>query len=294
MTLVRIETRRGHRYKLDGERVRAVTALIGAGIPRPALVPWAARTTAEYAVDHWRALAPLVAAGQRDDVVEEIRNASARDRDQAAATGTRVHALAEALAHGEEVEVPDDLLGYVSAASDFLDDWGLTPVMTEVVVASRQHQYAGTADLVAQLPSGEVALFDYTTSRSGIWPEKALQLAAYRHAETFLDADGAERFVHGLGITAAYAVHLRPDGYSVHPVDSGRAAFRLFLDAAAVARGDKARRALVHPPVDPARVAGGPLHTVRRRRGTAPADATVGPSVAVLEPALDEAAEVAA
>src|SRR5690606_1778475 len=45
---------RGHYYvDEDGTRFDGVTTLLGEGLPKPALVNWAANTTADYAVDHW-------------------------------------------------------------------------------------------------------------------------------------------------------------------------------------------------------------------------------------------------
>jgi hypothetical protein len=166
--------------------------------------------------------------------------------------GTEVHRHAEALSRDEDVDVPGELYGYVSACADFLDEWAVRPLLTEAVVGSRAHHYAGTLDLVAALPNGEVALFDYKTGASGIWPDTALQAAAYRYADFHLTADDREASVADLGITAAYAVHLRPDGYAVHPLDADETTFRRFLDVAAIARAAKNFRALVHAPVSPA------------------------------------------
>lgn len=210
MTLVRTETARGHFYTLDGEPVTGVTSLINGGLPKPALLHWAAKSAARYAVDHWRTLAPLVASGEAESAYDEIRRAPFRERTAAAARGTEVHRYAEALSRDADAEVPDELFGYVSACADFLDDWGVTPVLAETAVASRAHWYAGTFDLVARLPGGDVALFDYKTGASGIWPETALQAVAYRRAEFYLSSSGAEVQMARLGISAAYAVHLRP------------------------------------------------------------------------------------
>lgn len=252
MTLVRTETARGHTYTLDAEPVTGVTSLIRGGLPKPALIRWAAKSAARYAVDNWRALAPLVASGEAESAYDEIRRAPFRERDTAAARGTEVHRYAEALSRGEDVDVPDELYGYVTSCAEFLDDWGVTPVLTETVVASRAHRYAGTFDLVARLPGGEVALFDYKTGASGIWPDTALQAVAYRRAEFYLSTSGAEVPMGRLGISAAYAVHLRPDGYAVHPLDTGEDAFRRFLAVAEVARAAETLPELVQDPVTPA------------------------------------------
>src|SRR5690348_10872436 len=113
----RINRGRGHFYEVDGRKADGVTTLIGDGIPKPALVNWAANTTAAYAVDHWDALDGM-SPSQR---LERLKKARYLDLDKAAKRGTEVHGIAEKLAHGEEVEVPDELAGHISSAVAFLD-----------------------------------------------------------------------------------------------------------------------------------------------------------------------------
>ncbi|HRE00728.1 MAG TPA: hypothetical protein PLV68_05480, partial [Ilumatobacteraceae bacterium] len=42
---------KGHGYFLDGEKVRGVTTIIGDGIPKPALLDWSAKMTAQFVVN---------------------------------------------------------------------------------------------------------------------------------------------------------------------------------------------------------------------------------------------------
>jgi hypothetical protein len=44
----RVNSGRGHSYLLDGQKVDGVTTVIGNGIPKPALINWAAGTIASY------------------------------------------------------------------------------------------------------------------------------------------------------------------------------------------------------------------------------------------------------
>ena len=50
---------RGHGYKIDGYKVPGVTTVLGESLPKPALIDWAARTTAAAAVDRWDELGAL-------------------------------------------------------------------------------------------------------------------------------------------------------------------------------------------------------------------------------------------
>lgn len=230
----RINRGRGHSYEIDGRRADGVTSLIGDGMPKPALVNWAANTTAGYAVDHWDELADLPLSKRLDT----LKRARYQDLDEAARRGTEVHNLAEALSHGKEIEVPDELAGHVESAVRFLDEWQPEVVLTETVVASRKWGYAGTFDLLMRLPDRRVVLADYKTSRSGIWGETALQLGAYANADVYLDADGNEQLVADLGIDTGMAVWIRADGYDVYEVDLAQG-FKIFQHVAWVARQAK-------------------------------------------------------
>lgn len=223
----------GTESKLDG-----VTTLIGEGLAKPALINWAGNVTAAYAVDHWDELADMPVSER----LLTLKGARFADRDAAAAKGTLVHALAEQLAAGEEVQVPDEVAAHVDSAVRFLDEWQIRPILTETTVWNVTHGYAGTLDLVltTDLLPGRVILADWKTSRSGIYDEAALQLAAYGHAEWYQDADGVDQPMAGLGVTDHWGVWIRPDGYDVYPLDRSEDTFRMFRHVATVARRARA------------------------------------------------------
>lgn len=217
----RIDRGRGHSYTIDGEKVDGVTSLLGDGLAKPALINWAANTTAAYAVDNWTELGELSVSAR----LERLKKCRYEDLDKAARRGTEVHSLAEKLVQGQQVEVPEELAGHVEAYVRFLDDFEPEPILVETTVGSRKWRYAGTLDLVARI-AGEVWILDAKTSRSGIFPDNALQLAMYRHAEVFIDGNGGEKPMESLGITRSGAIHIRADGYDLIPLDTGEAVFR--------------------------------------------------------------------
>jgi hypothetical protein len=234
--LKRVQRGKNHTYTLDGERCDGVTTLISGGLPKPALAYWSARCVAEYVADADPEHVESLRALGRNGMVKALKEVPWSQRDAAAAKGTDVHTLAEALVQGKEVHAPDDLLPYVENCAKFMDTWRVAPVLVEATVASRQWRYAGTLDLVADLPDGRRALFDYKTSQSGIYPATALQLAAYRHAEFYNAPGGIELPMSEVGIDVGYGVWVRPDGYDVIPIECGEAQFRAFLHVAYVAR----------------------------------------------------------
>lgn len=224
MTITRKNAGSGHSYAIDGTKTVGVTTIIGAVLNKPALVGWAGNTTAAYAVDHWTELAELPLSKR----LERLKKARYEDRDEAARRGSEVHALAERHMAGEEVEIPEAIDGHVASYEKFVADWDPQALVIEGVVAHRGIPYCGTFDLVARLADGHTYLLDYKTSRSGIYSEVALQLAAYRYAETYLDSTGAEQPMESLGITRTAALHLTSDGYRFHPIQAGEAQFLVF------------------------------------------------------------------
>ncbi|PPG29674.1 hypothetical protein [Pseudoclavibacter sp. RFBB5] len=217
--------------KLDG-----VTTILGNGIPKPALVEWASRVTAEEAVDRWDELSEMPVAKR----LAELKGAKNRQRDWAAKRGTEVHNLAEKLANGEEVEVPDEIRGHVESAVKFLDDFDVEIILTETPCYNDKALYGGTFDLLlrSKLPehAGKVILADWKTNRSGIFAETALQLTAYANATHYLGADNLEHSMAELGITDLWAIWVRSDDYSVYPMEFSSATWATFSYAAGIAR----------------------------------------------------------
>lgn len=231
-----------HRYKLDGQWVPGVTTILGKGIAKPFLVDWAAKEVARYAADNLDVLNALDDADARFDLLKSAHN---RHRDKAATRGTDVHALAEKVLHGETVDIPDHLTGYVEGYVRFLDQWQPVPVLTERPCANRAIWYAGTPDAIVTLPSGERLLMDWKTGKR-IYGEAALQLAAYRNAEFYLDEAGTEQpmpEVDGLMV-----VHVTPTGTDPYRVADADAAWKDFRHVAWVAsRTDAIKNHITEP-----------------------------------------------
>ena len=217
----------GHSYWLDGTKLDGVTTILSKGLPKPALVSWAARSAAEMAVDRWDELAGMTPSAR----LKLISRAHEASRNKAAVRGTRVHALADRLASGEEVAVPDELAGHVEACVSFLNDWDPVTVMTETPVYHEQYLYAGTLDLVVEM-AGKRWLLDFKTSASGAYGDTAFQLAAYRFATHCLDdaGEGPDSIVKPMpGIDECGVVWLRADGYDLYPYHADAGVFRQFL-----------------------------------------------------------------
>lgn len=241
---------KGHGYfDANGTKVPGVTTILGDGLPKKALINWAGNETANYAVDHWDELSTMSPSTR----LKKLQGGRYEVRDAAANKGTAVHDLAERLVKGLEVDVPDVLAGHVESYVAFLDDWEPEPTLVEAVVMSHKHGYAGTLDLGADIATRRFppdyitatlgadfdrdmvrCLIDLKTSRSGIFGETALQLAAYRLADVYVDGEGAEQPMPEFDIVLG--LHCRADGYSLLPIEAGPAQLREFLYAREVAR----------------------------------------------------------
>jgi hypothetical protein len=247
----RVDTAKSHYYKdAAGHRVPGVTTMLGDGVPKPALINWAANATAEYALNNWDALTELAPAAR----LKELQGARYATTDKAKKRGTEVHRYAEKLVRGEQVKgIPDELRGHVEAYVWFLDKFEVDPVLVEATIISYRYGYAGTLDLVADLTDTDGQrkrmLLDAKTNEKGIFGETALQLAGYRYADVYADAEGNEQKM--LEVDACGAVLINSEGAQLIPCLAGPEQFKSFRIAAAMRDIVNGSRDLIGSAVEP-------------------------------------------
>ena len=247
----RKDTARGHHYvDANNHRIPGVTTILGDGVPKPALINWAANATAEYAVDRWDHLTELSPSAR----LKELQGARYSVSDKAKKRGTEVHRFGEQLVKGEKITgIPDELRGHVEAYVRFLDCFEVDPILIEASVVNYRIGYAGTLDLIAEVTdeTGQrrTLLLDLKTNEKGIFGETALQLAAYRYAEKYLDDTGAEHDM--LAVDGCGAVHITSDDAQLIPTYSGPEQFKAFRIAAAMRDIVKNSRDLVGAAIQP-------------------------------------------
>lgn len=270
MKIVRKNRGRNHWYvDLDaaGAKVDGVTTITGNGLPKPALINWAAEATAEYTVDHWDELAAMGPAAR----LKAIKAGRYASRDEAANRGTQVHKLADRLIQGQQVTVPPGLEGYVKSYVQFLDEFDVQPVYTEAVAYSETNRHVGTLDAIIDLRLPDLpefdeiertedgftrALIDIKTSRSGIFGDVAVQLAPYRYSEFLIvkgdgDDEPDEHPIEMPEVAWTGAVHVTATGYELKPVLAGPDQYRDFLYIQQIARFVDTSRDLVGEAVIP-------------------------------------------
>lgn len=230
MTTPKVNTikRGGSRFYVHpdtGAKAPGVTSIISM-LPKPFLVPWASKMVAEFAVDNLGAVSAL-SGNDRQAAVDLLKNAPRRNTNTAADAGTDVHDIYDRLAKGEDIgRVHPDLDPYVRNFCEFVDEFEPEFTFTEETVWSEAHDYAGSFDVYATI-QGEQVFGDWKTTRSGVYPEVALQLAAYRHADYILRPDGST--IPNPPSTGGFVLHTRPEGWSLVPVTCEQEQFETFL-----------------------------------------------------------------
>lgn len=272
--------RYGRFYNWKGDRYFSVTTIINGGIPKPALINWAKKFVAEYAMDNFefftakmksieeaeRLGGAELAATEYESVRKWLSDSPWRDRDKKADLGTLVHDYAEAHALGKPMPAASaEVQPYLDHFSLFLDKYQPEFIAVEAPVFSREQKYAGTLDAIADFDPAVFTdaflatvlgsldhfdiqervdalrergrarlLLDWKSGKS-IYPEVALQLSAYRFADTFLGMpDTSEAPMPE--VDGCIAVNLRPDGFKVFPVMTDDTIYRTFLYAREVFR----------------------------------------------------------
>ncbi|AXH49699.1 exonuclease [Gordonia phage Frokostdame] len=248
--ITRRETAKGHYYvDANGDRIPGVTTILGDGLPKTALINWAANATADYAIDNWDSLSDLPVAER----LKKLQGGRYGVTDKAKKRGTEVHGYAERLVHGEKVaDVPELLRGHVEAYARFLDQFDVQPIVVEASGVNYTVGYAGTLDLIADLTIPKLGvtrvLADVKTNEKGIYGETALQLAAYRHFEKLL-VDGDE--VDMIEVQRCAAIHVTSESAELIPLTVDEQQWRDFRYAREIRRFSNESRDLVGAPIEP-------------------------------------------
>ena len=213
----------GHAYQLDGNRCPGVTTIIGK-LDKPALIDWAARKSAGYAIDHWDELGRLPLM-ERAKLIQDARWESNKS---AIVRGNRIHAMGEQLAHTGQPEAPPELLSQVEAYARFLDRWDMETLALEAPVAHTDYRYAGTLDSIVKSPKLGTILLDIKTG-SGVFGEVALQLAAYRYADLLQVSGKPPKEGPMIPVDDCYVAHVLGDDVELLPIEVTEETFDAFL-----------------------------------------------------------------
>lgn len=231
MGQIRTITRSGSRFYFDPEKpevkVPGVTSVISM-LPKPFLQHWAAKMTAELAVDSLD-FVQAMAERDRQGAVDYLKGAARRYTKTRADLGSDAHDLFERLIRGEPVgRVHPDLIPYRDHFREFLEAVNPELVRAEDVAWSDQHGYAGSFDAILSVwldergkptpdRSGErhTIIADWKTSRA-TYPDVALQMSAYAHADRLIDPRGVS--VPMPDFDGACVLHVTDETWAFKPV----------------------------------------------------------------------------
>jgi hypothetical protein len=210
----------------DGTEYPSVTSIIRAGVAKPNLVDWAAKQIAEAAAKDRDSLALLTKAGAQKFLLDAFHG----ERDTTAELGNAIHDAAEIYSRSRKkpLIIAPEIVPSINQFSDFLRK--VKPIYheTEVTVYSRKYGFAGTGDAIVEI-DGVIYVLDIKSGKS-VWPEVALQLAAYSRADFIGLPDGTEKPL-SVNLKRGLVLHLRPDRWSLDYWDIGDEVFDCFLAA---------------------------------------------------------------
>jgi len=209
-------------YNWAGANYPSVTSVLGAAVAKPALIPWAAKVSAQATAD------AMMCGALMDVAIHAGCKAPNAGRDAGGARGTDVHRTLHHLALG----LPLPTVGpaaqpYVEALLVWWGDNEPEPILAEATVLNRTCGYAGTMDAIWAVHGRIICVDAKTSAYRG--PEEALQLAAYRHAEVVCLPDGSEEPMPDVDACAVLAI--APDGCELVDVDAGAEAWASFRAA---------------------------------------------------------------
>jgi len=191
--ITRIEEDGVRRYDTPNGELKSVTTFQQL-LSKPALVPWAAKMTAQYFKDEIDA----ILAGELDlrsiDLDDLVKNAKAhykKKSEEAMEYGTAVHKyITDFFAFGALPEDPTMSKLVVAAIAKITGELRMTVTETEKMVYY-DSMYAGTLDLIGtgcppRIKSDKRIVVDVKTGRGRVYEEALQQVSAYALAEEYL------------------------------------------------------------------------------------------------------------
>ena len=238
------DTPNGRYYEdpAGGPDLVSVTNVLDTSVNKTrALVPWGAKLTIEWILDHRMEVARR-AITDRAALTKELKQVHIDAREGAADLGTLIHKAAELRLLGAPFAVEAVVAPYLAQLEAFLKFWGVDidkhVEAAEITCLHRRLGYAGTADLMVWLPTGEgraleLWLIDFKTSATrsakDVYPENTQQLAALRYCETVLLPDDTEQPMPK--IQRAGVLNLRTKSHALVEMPAGRDAHKAFRGA---------------------------------------------------------------
>lgn len=238
--LIRAQDRGARVYNVGGKSFPSVTAIVQAGEPKPALISWGMKATAEAAVEQYELVGKIIDQDGPAAAIAHLKGAPYRQRNAAGDLGSRLHEICEyEILRGESFPHPGspEAQAMVEHFRDFVRAMNPNWFAVEAVVYNTNHQYAGTLDAIASLnpPEGDLhelagvpVIVDFKSGK-GIYGSYALQLSAYANATHIVTETGHEPMLP-VDLDRAVVVHIVPGGWKLLEVHIDPVIYSAFLD----------------------------------------------------------------
>ncbi|MFC1740176.1 hypothetical protein ACFL0N_01695 [Pseudomonadota bacterium] len=239
----------GRFYHHGDDQFMSVTTALKLGLPSGHIAKWYAKIVAEYAIGN---LYDLIQDNDEDEAVKWLKSQPTLVRDAAGDRGSLIHELCEryVLEHGaiRLDEYDSDIVNAVALYANWIDTMEPEFIAVEGVCYNRRHRYAGTMDMIVDLPGHGRVVIDIKSGR-GVYGSAALQQTAYRRAEFIAVGDDEIKMPKTRG---AFILHLQKTQWRLLPVETGPASWSAFLHALHTAywiAGEGGERGAVGQPV---------------------------------------------
>lgn len=278
-------------YPWRGVNYYSVTTILDAALRRHALEKWGRNKVAEAVIRNPDLIALMISKCEAPDLCPKVgelidlctkcgatyrwlQDAPYLVTQKAKDIGTTVHAAIDARQLGRPMPPwPVAVAPRMKQWERFVEEWDPIFELSEATVFNRTESYGGTLDTILTLPLERVTplvaaavgwtvregadrirlLVDYKSSQRGIYPEIAMQLAAYRGAEFIGMPDGSEVPMPTVDGTAG--LQLTDETYNLVPVTTDSEIFGSFLYARELFRfAEVQSKTVLHPALIPAKV----------------------------------------
>jgi hypothetical protein len=238
-----VHTDGGRFYHKPGDTrlVPSITNIINMKA-KPGIAYWGYRKCGEFVADHFDAVENL--RHERGAIIDLVRGAPHRSTEKSSNRGDLVHGWIDQRvrsggAHPTTQEVEDSGDGgaigmwrhFLALEEAYKIEW----LHSETTIWSDEHEYAGTIDWMANVL--DVLTLGDTKTGNNIYPEVGMQVAAAHFADYAFDDNGAQFTLPTAKRFAA--LHLRPQGARLNPLENMEANFAAFLGLRAIFEWDQ-------------------------------------------------------
>lgn len=240
--------------------LHSVTSIMKAVGGNEGLIYWSAEEAAKCAVRVAKSLPARIEEDGEEATILWLRDARFRpEKGTRSATqlGTDCHhAFHSYVLTGQRPQVDAELVPFLDAFDRWCQEFQPAYEAAEMTVYSPRYGYAGTLDAIMKVGDTRLVV-DYKTTKKardnkgelkGPYPEVALQLAAYRHAELaavwrprryekfrrryyLLGPDEQAQAVPVPEVDGGLVLHVTPEACVAYPVQCDDVVFRCFLFA---------------------------------------------------------------